>query len=464
MRGSPRAQLLLEDAAVPRAPTLAALLVVAAVLFSGLGGPEGGTHPDEGLYLQAAREMHARGDWLTPTVDGGPDFTKPPLLYWAMAGSFSLFGVTLWAARLPVALAALALAWMAGLLARREVGPGAGPIAILLVGTCLGLLRYARVDLMDVPLALAIAVGLWALWRVAAGESPALALAAGVAAAAAALLKGPVGPLLMVLPATVYLARRGVPRARLGWLLAAGALALLLAAPWYLAMAERHGAAFVGRFFGTENVGKFRFPWTLDGRAGPPARAAHPLPALDAARAPARPRGGAGLAVGAGAAPRLLAARAEAPALRGAGAGAAGGAGERTASGSWTVGDGAPAPRPRPRRRAGPAVPARRSGPVRAGGRGAAPRARGRGGGSRRGAGRGGGLRRGVGPPLRGRPARGGAPARPVLGGGAGRAHGRSSPPPRTRASTRSCSAARCTGRPGRTGCSVRSRRGRGCW
>jgi len=253
---------------VPRALTLAALLVVAAVLFSGLGSPQGGTHPDEGLYLQAAREMHARGDWLTPTVDGGPDFTKPPLLYWAMAGSFSLFGVTLWAARLPVALAALALAWMAGLLARREVGPGAGPIAILLMGTCLGLLRYARVDLMDVPLALAIAVGLWALWRVAAGESPALALAAGVAAAAAALLKGPVGPLLMVLPATVYLARRGVPRARLGWLLAAGALALLLAAPWYLAMAERHGAAFVGRFFGTENVGKFRFPWTLTGELG----------------------------------------------------------------------------------------------------------------------------------------------------------------------------------------------------
>ena len=47
---------------MPRAPTLAALLVVAAVLFSGLGSPQGGTHPDEGLYLQAAREMHARGD------------------------------------------------------------------------------------------------------------------------------------------------------------------------------------------------------------------------------------------------------------------------------------------------------------------------------------------------------------------------------------------------------------------
>jgi hypothetical protein len=30
-------------------------------------------------------------------------------------------------------------------------------------------------------------------------------------------------------------------------------------------MAQRHGEAFLGRFFGTENVGKFRFPWTAEG-------------------------------------------------------------------------------------------------------------------------------------------------------------------------------------------------------
>ncbi|HZX43599.1 MAG TPA: glycosyltransferase family 39 protein [Myxococcaceae bacterium] len=245
-----------------------ALLVVAAVLFSGLGSPAGGTHPDEGLYLQAAREMHERGDWLTPTVDGRPDFTKPPLLYWAMALSFSLFGATLWAARLPVALAALALAWLAGRLARREVGDSAEPVAILVVGTCLGLLRYARVDLMDVPLALAIAIGLWALWRVAEGEAPRLLLVTGVAGAAAMLLKGPVGLLLMVVPGVVYLRRSRLPRPGLPWLIGAAVLALLLAAPWYAAMASRHGEAFTGRFFGTENVGKFRFPWTVEGELG----------------------------------------------------------------------------------------------------------------------------------------------------------------------------------------------------
>ena len=248
-----------------RSLSLAALLVVAAVLLAGLGSPAGGTHPDEGLYLEAARQMHERGDWLTPTVDGTPDFTKPPLLYWAIGCSFSLFGTTLWAARLPVALAALGLAWLTGRMARREVGPGAEPLSILLLGTCLGLLRYGRVDLMDVPLALAIAAGIWPLWRVAQGGPAPLAPAAGVAAAAAALLKGPVGPLLIAAVGAVYLWRTGRLRASLPWLAVAGGLALLLAVPWYLAMALRHGAPFLGRFLGTENLGKFRFPWTAEG-------------------------------------------------------------------------------------------------------------------------------------------------------------------------------------------------------
>jgi 4-amino-4-deoxy-L-arabinose transferase-like glycosyltransferase len=249
-------------------PRSVALLVVASVLLAGLGNPAGGTHPDEGLYLQAAREMHDRGDWLTPTVDGRPDFTKPPLLYWAMGLSFVLFGETLWAARLPVALAALALAWVTGRLARRVRGPEAEPVAILLLGTCLGLLRYARVDLMDVPLALAVAVALWACWVVAEGGPMRLLLLAGMAAGAATLLKGPVGPLLIAPPAAAYLARRRLLTRALPWLAGAAVIALLLAAPWYVAMAHRHGEPFVARFFGTENVGKFRFAWTLEGELG----------------------------------------------------------------------------------------------------------------------------------------------------------------------------------------------------
>ena len=66
----------------------------------------------------------------------------------------------------------------------------------------------------------------------------------------------------------MWLARRGLLRPALPWLAGAAGIALLLAAPWYLAMAQRYGEPFVGRFFGTEYVGKFRFPWTLEGELG----------------------------------------------------------------------------------------------------------------------------------------------------------------------------------------------------
>ena len=142
------------------------MAVVAAVLAAGLGSPAGGTHPDERLYLSLSKEMQAHGTWMTPTLEGQPDYTKPQLLYWAAAACLRVFGSQLWAARLPVALCALLLALGAGRLAARFGGEPAFARGVLLVGTSLGLLRYGRLTMMDVPLALALALAAEAAWVV----------------------------------------------------------------------------------------------------------------------------------------------------------------------------------------------------------------------------------------------------------------------------------------------------------
>lgn len=80
------------------------LLALAFVL------PFQGTRPlwstDEGRYSAVALEMLDSGDWLIPHRNPDfPHYSKPPLTYWALAASMTVFGKTVWALRLPSALA-----------------------------------------------------------------------------------------------------------------------------------------------------------------------------------------------------------------------------------------------------------------------------------------------------------------------------------------------------------------------
>ena len=84
------------------------LAVAALALFLGLAfqGARGLWEPDEGRYTNVALQMLHSGDFISLRRNAEAlHFTKPPLTYWAMAGSVSAFGRTEWAVRLPIALA-----------------------------------------------------------------------------------------------------------------------------------------------------------------------------------------------------------------------------------------------------------------------------------------------------------------------------------------------------------------------
>ncbi|HLO48809.1 MAG TPA: glycosyltransferase family 39 protein [Kamptonema sp.] len=63
----------------------------------------------EPLFAEAARQMTVTGDWITPYFNGQTRFDKPPLVYWLMAIAYHTIGVNSLAARLPSAVAAIAL-------------------------------------------------------------------------------------------------------------------------------------------------------------------------------------------------------------------------------------------------------------------------------------------------------------------------------------------------------------------
>jgi 4-amino-4-deoxy-L-arabinose transferase-like glycosyltransferase len=93
--------------------------------------------PDEGRYAEIPRELLARANWVTPTLNFVTYFEKPPLLYWMSAISFWLFGLNEWAARLTPALSAFLGLYVAYALGRRMWGARGGILSALILATSL---------------------------------------------------------------------------------------------------------------------------------------------------------------------------------------------------------------------------------------------------------------------------------------------------------------------------------------
>ena len=90
---------------------------------------------DEGLNAEAAREMLESGNWIVPTFNFQPRTAKPALLYWLQVAAYRQFGVNEFAARLPSAMAALAVVLLTYELGRRMFGAGTGLIAGIVLVT-----------------------------------------------------------------------------------------------------------------------------------------------------------------------------------------------------------------------------------------------------------------------------------------------------------------------------------------
>ena len=109
--------------------------------------------------------MLTSGDWVTARLDGVAYLEKPPLIYWMIAGSYRIFGVHDWAARIPVALSAIALCLLTAAFGAWAFGRRAGFYAGLCMATCVGLWLFTRVLIPDVMLTFVIALAMWALLR-----------------------------------------------------------------------------------------------------------------------------------------------------------------------------------------------------------------------------------------------------------------------------------------------------------
>lgn len=224
---------------------LAALALFAAFFELGRGDV---VEDNEGQRAAPPAEMVRSGNYIIPTVNGKDYLSKPPLLYWAIAGVYKLTGaISPLTARIPTALAYIALVFAVYLAGRRTLSEHAARWGALAVLASPYIMQRGRFAGLDMPLTLATFLAVLAARAAALSENRRRAamhvLLGGVAFAAAVLLKGPV-PFLFLGAAFIaqlalstenlgswnVAARRWTARAVLlglaGWLAALIALAL----------------------------------------------------------------------------------------------------------------------------------------------------------------------------------------------------------------------------------------------
>ncbi len=232
-------------------PWLIVLLFAAAIYCGTMLSPPSLMDDVDAVQAQIAHNMLHTGDWVTARLDGIPYLEKPPLIYWLMAGSFRIFGAYDWAARIPVVLAALALAWLTTAFGVWAFGKRAGLYAGLCIATCFGLFLFTRILIPDVMLTACITLSMWAFLRVIDEEEPhprwwAFVLAASLGVSL--LLKSLIGVVFPAAAAVIYLALTGQIAHRKIWKrlrpISGTLIILAIVAPWHVLATLRNPPYF----------------------------------------------------------------------------------------------------------------------------------------------------------------------------------------------------------------------------
>jgi 4-amino-4-deoxy-L-arabinose transferase-like glycosyltransferase len=199
----------------------------------------------DSIHAEAAREMVLNHNWVTLYINGIRYLEKAPLMYWAVAVSYKIFGVGEWQTRLPLALAVLGLAYCAFVFGRRYFGREAGFYAALVLITAPGIYLYTRFLIPDVVVAMWLTLGLYLFLAAYQMDDPPLWMCSGLAITIAlnVLTKSLIGIVFPGMVIFVFLLLMGdLRKLRKMHPISSALVFLLVAAPWHILSAMRSPA------------------------------------------------------------------------------------------------------------------------------------------------------------------------------------------------------------------------------
>ena len=217
------------------------------------------------VHAEAAKEMLQRHDWVTLYVNGVRYLEKAPLMYWGVATSYKLFGISEWSTRFPLMLGVLAMILSTYGLGRWALGSEGGFDSGLVLATALGPFLFTRFLIPDVAVGLWLTLTFWLFLVSLEQPKPARWTCWGMAAMCAlnVLTKGLIGLVFPVGAIGLYLLLTGNLRHLLKLRQFSSALVLLAnAATWHILAAMRNPAqgqvrGFLWFYFVNEHINRF---------------------------------------------------------------------------------------------------------------------------------------------------------------------------------------------------------------
>lgn len=260
-------QLIKESGAKPRGEQAkyfwpALVLLAGVVSYIPWLGSYGPLDPTDSFFLESGRESIELNQYLLPLNNYVPWLDKPILFFWMVAGSYKLFGINVFAGRLPAALSAIlaGLVLYAGCrpMLRRSV---AALAAIIFLANPLSSI-IGHVCLTDMTLCLFLTGAILFLFKGSRYGSKTDLLIAYTSLGLAVLNKGPIAVILCGLAFFPYFLSisKGIKDfgknvLSINPVLGVG-IVLLLNLPWYIAAAMATNGKFLYTFFWEQNFGR----------------------------------------------------------------------------------------------------------------------------------------------------------------------------------------------------------------
>ncbi len=242
---------------------------MAAIIFFARLGNFSLFNPDEGLYAEPAREMLETGQYITTTLNYVVRFTKPPLVIWAMAAAYKMFGINEFAARIFCAISGFILTIVTYLFANKYLGSRVAIFAACILLTSPLFVGVGRMAITDMPLSLFMAGSLFSFFHAWKQKRKLWLYLGYILTAFAVMTKGPVGLLLPIVILTSFLYLCSATKDTIKFFsLPIGALIVaLIALPWFVIEITITNGAYFNEFIMRENFA--RFTSVVDSHKGP---------------------------------------------------------------------------------------------------------------------------------------------------------------------------------------------------